>query len=470
MPDGGDSAEEDQLTPHDAGPLSADERAELERLRAENAHLRSRPSPPGDRAGGKAGPARRHRPGWRGPVATLLIVLGCVLAPLSVLAVWTANQVSDTNRYVQNVAPLIHEPAVQSALTDKITNEINARIHVQALTNQAATTLKSKGLPRVGALLQTFSGSLAGAVGGFIHTQVAKIVASPQVATLWVRVNRTVHAELVKALSGQGNGAITISNGQVVLNLGPFINVVKKDLAARGFTLVNSIPAVNPTFALFSAKELVKAQSGYRALNDLKIVLPILTLLLLAAGIYVARSHRRALIGAGLGLAASMAVLGAALAIARSIYLNSVPNSVLPSNAAAVMYDTLIRFIKDGLRTLLVVGLIVAIAAFFTGPSVTAVRTRGVFSGALGWLRASGERAGLRTGPVGQWTFEHRTGLRIGVVALFAVIFVFWGRPTAMVAIVLAIVLLVVLGLIELIGRPPAGPAALPQAAGHHGS
>ena len=49
-------------------------------------------------------------------------------------------------------------------------------------------------------------------------------------------------------------------------------------------------------------------------------------------------------------------------------------------------------------------------------------------------------------------------------------IFVFWGRPTAMVAVVLAVLLLLVLGLIELIGRPPAGTAATPQPAGHHGS
>ena len=468
MSDGGESAAQDGSA-QSAALLGAEERAELERLRAEVALLRSRPSPPEPPNGHPGSAGRRHRPGWRGPVATLLIVLGCILAPVSVLAVWTANQVSDTNRYVENVAPLIHEPAVQSALTDKISNQINARIHVQALTNQAAATLKSKGLPRVGTLLQTFSGQLAGAVSGFIHTQVAKIVASPQVANLWVRVNRTAHAQLVKALSGQGNGSITISNGQVVLNLGPFIDIVKKDLVARGFTLANNIPAVNPTFALFSAKELVKAQSGYRALNDLKIVLPILTLVLIAAGVYIARSHRRALIGAGLGFAASMALLGVALAIARSIYLNSVPNNVLPADAAAVMYDTLVRFIKDGLRTLLVVGLIVAIGAFFSGPSVSAVRARGAVSGALGWLRTSGERVGLRTGPVGRWTYVHRRALRISAVALFAIIFVFWGRPTAAVAIVLAILLLVVLGLIELIGRPPATTAAQPQAAGHPG-
>ena len=69
----------------------------------------------------------------------MLIVLGCILAPVSVLAVWTANQVSDTNRYVENVAPLIHEPSVQNALTDKITPEINTRLNVRGLTNQAAT-------------------------------------------------------------------------------------------------------------------------------------------------------------------------------------------------------------------------------------------------------------------------------------------------------------------------------------------
>ena len=468
MSDGGDSTAKGRLTP-DGGPLGADERAELERLRAEVADLRARPPGTGATPGqGSAG--RRRRPGWRGPVATVLIVLGCILAPVSVLAVWTANQVSDTNRYVENVAPLIHEPAVQSALTDKITTQINAQIHVQALTNQAADALSSKGLTRVGTLLHTFSGSLAGAVGGFIHTQVGKIVASPQVANLWVQVNRSVHTQLVKALSGQGGGSITVSNGQVVMNLGPFIDVVKKDLAARGFTLVNNIPAINPTVGLFSAKYLVKAQSGYRLLNDLKIVLPILTLLLLGAGIYIARSHRRALIGAGLGFAASMLVLGIALAISRSIYLNSVPSSVLPANAAAVLYDTLVRFIKDGLRVLLVVGLIVAVAAFFTGPSVTAVRTRGAVSSGLGWLRAGGERHGVTTGPVGQWTYQHRHALRIAAVALFGLIFVFWGRPTAAVAIVLAILLLLVLGLIELLGRPPVPGTSLPGTAGHQGS
>jgi hypothetical protein len=147
-----------------------------------------------------------------------------------------------------------------------------------------------------------------------------------------------------------------------------------------------------------------------------------------------------------------------------------VPSTVLPSDAAAVLYDTLVRFIKDGLRILLVIGLIVAIAAFFTGPSVTAVRTRQGLSKGLGWLRSSGERAGLRTGPVGSWTYQHRTALRISAVALFAIIFVFLATPSATSAIVLAVLLLVVLGVIELIGRPPEQGPAQAEAAGTGGS
>ena len=428
-----------------AAGLSQDERAELERLRTEVTELRRKQSDQ----------PRRHHFSWRTPVAAVLIVIGCVLAPLSVVAVWTANQVSDTNRYIANIEPLIHEPAVQNALTDKITTQITSHLNVTGYTNQAAALLTSKGLPRVGTLLKTFGPAISSAVAGFVHNTVHKIVTSDRFANTWIQVNTVAHQTLVQALSGS-NGAVSVSNGQVTIDLAPFIAIVKQNLAARGFTLVNSLPPIHPTLALFSSKTLVQAQTLYRLVNDLKFVLPILSLVLIAAGVYIARGHRRALIGAGLGFAASMLVLGAVLLVFRGVYLNSVPNDVLPSNAAAVMFDTLVRFIKEALRALLVLGLVVALAAFFTGPSVTAVRTRAGFVSAFAWLRSGGERKGLTTGPAGRWTYAHRHALRICVVGLAAIIFVFQGRPSAGSVIVLVIVLLVLLGLIELIGRPPA--------------
>jgi hypothetical protein len=411
----------------------------------------------GEPRGQSTGPARRRRIGWRTLASAILVVIGCVLAPVSVLAVWAANEVSNTGRYVATMEPLVHDPAIQNALTSKITTEITTRLNVTTRADQAAAELSSRGLPKLGTLLKSEAPAIASGVAGSIHSEVHKIVTGPRFASAWVQANTLVHQELVKVLSGQGSSSVSVKNGQVVLNLGPFIDVVKQDLVKRGFSLVSKIPAVNPTLTLFSATYLVKAQTGYRLINDLKIVLPVLTLLLLALGVFAARGRRRALIGAGLGLAASMLVLAVGLFIFRGIYLNSVPPSKLPADAAAALFDALVAFIKQGLRTVLVVGLVVAAGAFLAGPSATAVWIRGASARGLGWIRHRGERAGVRTGPVGTWTYAHRRVLRISAVALAALVFVFWGQPTAAVAIVIAVLLLLALGLIELIGgRPPA--------------
>lgn len=90
-----------------------------------------------------------------------------------------------------------------------------------------------------------------------------------------VPLNTVGHAQMVKVLSGQGSSSVTIKNGQVTINLGPLIDKAKQRLAARGLTIVDKLPPINPTFAMFSAKYLVKAQTAHRVLNDLKIVLPI---------------------------------------------------------------------------------------------------------------------------------------------------------------------------------------------------
>jgi len=97
-----------------------------------------------------------------------------------------------------------------------------------------------------------------------------------------------------------------------------------------------------------------------------------------------------------------MLVLAAALLIARAVYLNSVPQSVLPADAAAALYDTLVRFIRDGLRVLLVIGLVVAAGAFLVGPSAAAVRTRRAVGSGMAWVRARGE-----AGRAADWSGRH---------------------------------------------------------------
>lgn len=432
--------------------MPASEHAELEALRAELKALRAEAA----RLRGQAArrPRRPHRLHWRPPVATLLIVLGCLLAPDALVAVWTANQVSDTNRYVHNVAPLIDEPSIQRVLTDKITNAIVTQIDLPKRTSQVTAVLNQKGLGQVATLLQGFSGSLASLVQGFVHDQLLKIIASPPMASAWVQANRRTHSELVKALSGRGGGAISVSNDQVTLDLAPFIDIAKQNVAAQGLTIVNSVPTVHVTLALFPSRDLVRGQRAYRLINDLKIVLPVLALTLLALGVFVARDRRRALIAAALGFAASMLLLWIALRIARDQYLNAVPSNVLPSDAAAAAFDILVRFISNSLAALLAAGIVVAAAAFLTGPAAVSVRIRAASSAALGGIRRRGQAAGLHAGGAGNWTYVHRRALRTGAAALAVLWFLLAGYPDALVVVLIVAVLLMVTTVIELIGIP----------------
>jgi hypothetical protein len=442
--------------------LTGEEREELERLRAEVGALRSQLRRAGRDAEGRAAAGRVARQRWRAVVATLLIVVACVLAPLSVVAVWARNQVTNTDRYVRTVTPLANDPSIQNAIADQITAQVFTYIDVKGLTTQTLDALASRGLPpRLADQLDALAVPIANGVQDFTRTQVGKIVQSQAFADAWVQANRAAHEALVKALTGQGDGTVTVQNDTVSVNLAAFIQTVKQQLTAAGFSLAARIPEVNASFVLFQSADIPKARSAFNLLNTLGVWLPLIVLLLIVVGAYVAKSHRRALVGAGLGVAAGMVVLALALAIFRSVYLNAVPAGVLPHDAAAVLYDTIVRFLRAGLRTVLVLGLVVAAGAFLSGNSVTAVRTRQGLVAAIARLRGSAEQAGLRTGPVGTWVAANKRVLQVGAVALASLALVFWGRPTGKVVILLAVLLLLALAVIEFLSQPSERTASL---------
>jgi hypothetical protein len=413
-----------------------------------------------ERGGAGADPVSRQR--WRTILAVVLIVVGCVLAPLAGVAVWARNQVTNTDRYVRTVAPLASDPAIQQAIADQITTQIFTYLDVRGLTNQTVDALAERGLrPQVANQLRGFAGPLASGIQGFVRTEVDKIVQSQAFADAWVQANRVAHQALVKALTGQGGEAVTVEGDTVTLNLAPFIETVKQQLVAGGFGLAARIPEVNATFVLFDVKNLTQARSAFDLLNTLGIWLPIIAIVLLGIGVFVAKDHRRALVGA-VGVAVAMVGLGLSLAVFRTIYLDAVPATVLPHDAAAVLYDTIVRFLRLGLRLVLVLALVVAGGAFLTGQSTTALRTRQRLAAAIGRLRGSAEQAGCRTGPVGTWVDNNKTLLRIAAVTLAVLALVFWGQPTGKVILLLAGLLLVALALIEFLSQPPQHTAVAP--------
>jgi hypothetical protein len=154
------------------------------------------------------------------------------------------------------------------------------------------------------------------------------------------------------------------------------------------------------------------------------------------------------MVGAGLGVAVAMVVLAAGLLVARSLLVGAVPPGAAPATASG--FDIAVTYLRLGLRAVLVLGLVVALAGFLAGRSDSAVRIRRWSADRLHNIRG-GPAAG---GPVASWVRAHIRGLRIGAVALAVLVFVFVEQPTGITILVIAAALLVVLAVIEFLGRP----------------
>src|SRR5918993_2361565 len=232
------------------GVLAEAERAELERLRVEVARLRDGvprvdgPDPARPTA------VRRRRTWPRTVVAYVLIGLAALLAPLAVVSVWARSQVSDTDRYVETVAPLASDPALQAAATTQLTNIAFQYLDVQGLTQQALDALASSGRvpPALSARLDALVVPISNGIYSFTEDQVGSLVRSDVFADAWATANRTAHDSLVAALTGETGGPVEVTGNTVSVNLATFITAVKERLIARGFTLAERIPAVNAQF------------------------------------------------------------------------------------------------------------------------------------------------------------------------------------------------------------------------------
>jgi hypothetical protein len=376
-------------------------------------------------------------------LVVVLLVVACVLAPIAGTAVWINNQVTKTDRYVRTVKPLASNPDVQAAIATNVTSTLFARVDVVARAKEALP-------PRADFLAP----AVANGVHNVVQNATLGFLASDAFQKLWVRVNTRAHKELVKVLTGKGGKLVQTKNGEVVVDLAPVLARVEQRLHDRGINLFDRVPpnAIRSNFVILDSKGLEKAQRGVRLLKTLAIALPLIVLALIAGAIGLSQRRRRTLLQAALGIAASMAVLGALLTIGRSIYLDQIVGPRLSSAAATAFYEVLVHYLRLGVRIVAAVALLVAAGAFLSGPSRYAVAIRGWFGSRADW--AHGE-TGLAATPFGHWVGANKKALRIGAILVPAAIFLLWNSPSLTVLIVLLSITVLLLLAIELVGRAP---------------
>lgn len=367
------------MSDSEATPAPAISAEEVERLREENERLREQVA------------AAPQRTGHRGKsiLSAFIIIVACLLAPLSVVAVWAKGEVTDTNRYVETVAPLAENPAIQEAVANKISDAIFAKINLEDLTSNVITALAdNRGLTaEQQAALKGLSGPVVSGIESFIRDQITKVIQSPQFAQAWATANEAAHDALVKALSGQDTGALQVQGNEVTLNLAPVLDEVKQKLVAQGFTVAEKIPSVDTNIVLFQSDSISKMQQFYSLLEKVGFWMPIIVAILGIIAIFVANKRYVAVMGLGIGLILSMGVGLMLMSIARMEYLDKLPSTVNPQAAQAV-FDQLTEFLKGSLVSGVVAGVVLALAGYFVGPTAGGIATRRVSVRAAAYVQA----------------------------------------------------------------------------------
>jgi len=357
----------------------------------------------------------------------VMIVLACLLAVLSVVVVYTRNELLNTDTFVATVGPLAKDPNVQQTVATKVSDNLVAR-----------TDLQQKIVDALPAQADFLANPITGAVHTATYQITLKLVQSSQFQKLWEAALRQSHEQLDNVLLGKKVGAFQSTNGQVTVDLTQVENEAKKQLSAHGLSVFNKVPNYNGApFVLFQSAQLAKLQRWIRFLNNLALVLPIVTVLLLAGAVLVARDRRRGLVHATAGLAVSMAVLLIAANVGRNQYLASLKVTQSKATTAAII-DTVDAALLNTVRLVLILSAIVAVVAFVVG--LEPVRRRLQERTLPPWLTG---------GPVHDTVAGHRRAFQWGVLVLGLVVLVLWSQPTVAVALV---IVLITLFLVMLVG------------------
>jgi hypothetical protein len=422
-------------------PLNESERAELERLRAAQT-----------RAPAAARP--RHR-GGRWAASAIALVLAALTVLASVVVVYARDELLDTDRYVASVAPLAEDPEIRAAVADRIATTINEQLELEQLIDDVVKALQDQGAPEV---LDTLAAPLASAVEGFVADQVRTIVYSDRFEQLWITLNAIVHREVAALLQGTQSELLSLDGDMLYLDLGPIVDEVKTLLVDRGLTIAERLPDVSVQFPLIEVQGIANAQGLASLLETLAWALPLAAFVLLAIGVYAAPNRRRALLIGALLFAAAMVVLLAGVAVARTIALASLPETVRSPQAVAAVFDIVIRFLVAGAQTIMVLALIVALAAWLSGPGALA---SGLRRGGVRTLDAAGRglaRSGLPLQTAARFTARSRRAMRVAVLALALLWLVLWPRRGIEGVLWITATAVVAIAVIEILARTAAGP------------
>ena len=406
-------------------------------------------------------------------VVGLLVALSCVLVLLSTTEVWAYRTLLNTGAFVGTVGPVFKNPAVTSAVAARATDQLFTELNLQARLKDALPPKASFAAAPV-----------ANATKGFVAGQLANVMASPQFQAIWTATLTSVHQLLVAVLRGQHTAAVSTSGGYIVLNTVPLINQalgkvsgLASDLTGKPVTLpaitsadppqqaVNklskalgvTLPSDFGQITLVKSSDLATVQRGVKAFDRFTLVLPLVTIVLIALSLWLSVNRRRTVLQLAVGVSLLMIVERRVTLHEQSTLASGAHN---PQVAHIVLGDLLHGFFVLT-AWVLGVALVVLVIAVLSGPYGWAVALRSWVKRT--WRGIKAASSADSRGQVVTWMAAHAAGLQLASAVVAGILT--WIVPVSWISFLIIGVLLAAYE-VYLQRIKPAPPGEAPPASG----
>jgi len=296
--------------------------------------------------------------------ARILVVLGVLLAVLSLLAGYVRFQALDTPTVKKTAGDLIADDEIRTQVAASLVDQLYANVDVQAEL-QKRLPPDQEGL----------AGPLAAGLREFSYRAAQRMLERPRVQALWVNSVTRAHAQLINVLEDD-TGSLSTENGAVVLDLQPLMIQLGQRVAIFGAAAQRLGPDAGRV-EIMQANQLETAQNITQLLKILGTWLWLLPLALWAIALWIAGGRRRSILRM---IAIGSILAGLLVLVVRRLAGSSIVDSLAPSTAVqpAVQdaWDILTRQLRDGGFTFLGLGVIVLTALWLVGPSPSGVSAR----------------------------------------------------------------------------------------------
>jgi hypothetical protein len=300
-----------------------------------------------------------------------LVVIGSVLAFLSVFAIWTERQALNTEDWVQTSGRLLQNPTIREAVGNYLVDQLYENVDVEKELSE---------------ILPGDTKQLAGPVSGGLRqvagTGADQVLQSATAQELWKSANRTTHEQLLEVLE-EKEGAVSTEEGKVSLNLGSLVTNLANQVGI-GAQLAEKLPPDAGQITILRSDQLKTAQDIVVAIKGLALLLSLLTFLCFGLAIYLSREGRWVtVLYCGVGLVAAGFAVIVLREVAGGIVVGQLveEESVKPAAEAAWSIGT--SLMTSIATTVIVIGVLFGIAGWLASPTGSARSTRRVLAPVL---------------------------------------------------------------------------------------